>query len=92
MSEESNQSVKVSDPHNVPVTFVNQVLGQGVMNGVVNITFGTCRFTPDGAEAVDIDMIVSSRLRMDAMCAQRLYESLGALLKQLFPDGEGKPN
>ena len=86
------QVIEIRDPNSVPVTFVNQVIGQGVLNGVINITFGTAQFTPKGGDNVDVDMVVSSRLRMDVICAQRLYEGLGAMLKQLFPDGEGKPN
>lgn len=63
----------------VGVTFVNAVLGRGIMNGVVNLTLGVFQFTPD-EDKVDPDLVVAARLRMDAVCAQQLYEALGSLL------------
>ncbi len=74
------EEIHVTDPLNVPVVFVNQVLGQGHVNGVVNITFGTARFTPSGIGEIDIDMVVGSRLRMDMACARQLRDNLSALL------------
>jgi hypothetical protein len=71
--------VDVSD--NVGVTLVNVVISRGIFNGVVNINFGTCNFTPnEGTGEVDLDLAVSLRLRMDLPCARQLYESLGSLL------------
>lgn len=65
------------------VTFVNGLLGRGVFNGNVNLTFGTYLFTPQGDEtslSIDPDMVVSARLRMDIAAARQLYASLGELL------------
>jgi len=83
--------IVISDPNNEPVTFVNQVLGQGHLNGVINITLGVARFTPkDSApeSMVDIDMIIASRLRMDLACAQQLRDCLDTLLKKLMPQSD----
>lgn len=79
-----SDAIKVSDPNSIPVVFVNQVLGQGHLNSVINITFGTARFTPNEKE-IDVDMIVGARLRMDVVCAQQLYDGLGELLKKMLP-------
>ncbi len=65
----------------VGVTFVNTVLGRGVLNGVVNLSFGVLQFTPSETDSkVDPDLVVASRLRMDKNCAKQLYETLGDLL------------
>lgn len=65
----------------VGVTFVNAVLGRGILNNIVNIQFGTYLFSPNEAtQEVELDPAVSCRLRMDRRCAQQLYESLGELL------------
>lgn len=64
----------------VGVTFVNGLLGRGLMNGVVNLQFGTYQFTPTD-KAIDPDLAVSCRLRMDVECAKQLHEALGALLE-----------
>lgn len=90
-----SEKLVITDPHNVQVTFVNQVLGQGHVNGVVNVTLGQARFTPtallyepsEGAiDTVETDMIVAARLRMDIGCAKQLRDSLDALLKKLLPE------
>lgn len=67
---------------NIGVTYVNTVLGRGVLNNVVNLTFGVFNFTPadSGEGKVDLDLVVASRLRMDLVCARNLYEALGGLL------------
>jgi hypothetical protein len=66
---------------NVGVTFINTVLGRGVMNGVINLTLGVLQFTPDDkGEAIDPDIGVAARLRMDVVCARQLHEALGDLL------------
>lgn len=71
----------LTDPHNVPVTFVNQVAGVGFLNGNINITLATARFTPSGDEVLP-DLVVSSRLRMDLYCAQQLYTLLGKYITE----------
>lgn len=87
-------TLKITDPHNVPVTFVSQVLGQGHANGVVNLTLGVARWTPDGLPVekdeegakVEIDMVIASRLRMDLSCAKQLRDSLDSILKKILPE------
>lgn len=65
----------------VGVVFVNTVVGRGVLNGIVNLSFGTLLFTPsDDGKTIDPDLVVSARLRMDKLCAQQLHETLGELL------------
>lgn len=65
----------------VGVTFVNAVLGRGILNNVVNLQFGTFLFMPNEAtDEVDTELAVSCRLRMDRPCAQQLYDVLGELL------------
>lgn len=73
-------TIKISDPHNVPVTFIGDVGGVGFLNGVINITYVTPRFTPS-ANRVDNDLVVSGRHRLDLYCAQRLYEMLGEIIE-----------
>ena len=64
----------------VGVTFVNTVLGQGELNGNVNLTLGTALFSPTVDTKIDADIRVSCRLRMDKACARQIYESLGRVL------------
>jgi hypothetical protein len=74
---------QITDPHLVPVVFVNEVLGTGFVNGVVNITLGTMQFTPSLSDnEVDPDWVISARLRMDMYCAQRLRDSLDAIIQK----------
>ena len=75
----------ITDPQQVPVTFVNQVVGIGSLNGVVNVTFATARFTPNAQGATDPDLVISARLRMDATCARQLRDQLTAILDQNIP-------
>lgn len=79
----SDVSEKITDPNSVQVVFVNQVIGQGHINNVINLTFGTARFTPVDGKTVETDMVVSARLRMDVVCAQQLRDNLDSLLKSL---------
>ncbi len=81
----ADDAIKVTDPGNVPVTFVNQVLGQGFLNGVLNVTMGVARFTPNDKGVIDVDMIVASRLRMDLTCAVQLRDSLDDIIKKHIP-------
>ena len=67
---------------NVGVTFVNAVIGSGILNNVVNLTLGVCLFTPDTeSNKVEDDIVVASRLRMDPLCARQLLETLTRLLE-----------
>ena len=67
---------------NVGVTFVNAVLGRGILNNVVNVQLGAYQFTADDeSKAVTPDLVTACRLRMDKVCAQQLHASLGELLE-----------
>lgn len=78
----------ITDPLHVLPVFVSVVAGSGVYNGVANVTFATLQFSPKG-EAIDPDLVVSCRLRMDLQCLQQLYEQIGNMLK---PSTDEKPN
>jgi hypothetical protein len=66
------------------VIFANLFLGIGVFNGVINVTLGTLMFTPsDDDEKVAPDPIISARLRMDEICAKKLYDALGRQLERM---------
>lgn len=65
---------------NTGVTFVNLVLGRGILNGVVNIQLGTWLFTGNADGNVEPDAVVSCRLRMDLACAKVLRDNLNELL------------
>lgn len=77
----SDDQAKLADPYNVPVTFVNEVAAIGFLNGVVNVTFTTARFSPIG-EKVETDSIVASRLRLDLHCAQALRDFLDKIVDE----------
>ena len=74
-------SEPLTDPNNEPVTFVSEVAGIGVLNGVVNVTFSQARYMPHDS-VVMLDQIVASRLRFDLYCAQRLHDMLGKILDE----------
>ncbi len=74
--------LRITDPHNVPVTFVNQVVAAGHLNGIVNVTFGVARFSPTNDGSIDTDMIVASRLRMDMACAMQMRDQLDRIIGQ----------
>jgi len=75
-------SPPLTDPDSIPITFVNQVVGSGHLYGVVNLTFAVARFTPAADGKVDPDLVISSRLRMDLVCAQQLRDALDGILAQ----------
>lgn len=76
---ETEESLPVRDEHRVLPVFVNQVVGRGHLNGVVNLTFATALFTPNET-GIDPDLMITSRLRMDLACAQQLWMCLGKIL------------
>lgn len=90
----------------VGITFVNTVLGRGILNGVVNIQLGALQFSEGKDGDVDPDLVVACRLRMDRNCAKQLRDQLDVLLAMvdkaeaaaligIAPDAsqaEGKPN
>lgn len=71
-----------TDPYNIPVIFVNSVVGQGHLNSVANFTFATARWTPQDDGTVDPDMAISCRLRMDLLCVQQLRDACDTILQQ----------
>jgi hypothetical protein len=71
----------VTDPHRIPITFVNQVVGSGHLNGVVNLTFAAAMFTPN-KDRIDPDLVITARLRMDMFCAEQLYATLGSIISK----------
>lgn len=91
---------RAADPNNEPVKFVTGLDASGFLNGVVNLTFVTARFSAGtvmhqpgdiaGDIAVSEDSIVASRLRMDLHAAQELYRVLGDILEKntVKPAGE----
>jgi hypothetical protein len=87
------EPLTITDPHNVPVTFVNELVARGHLNGVVNLTFATARFTPTslgGDSKIDADLVVTARLRMDMYCVQALYLSLGDIIQKNVVTVEGE--
>ncbi len=74
------EPLKITDPDDVPITFVNEIGNMGFLNGVLNVTFTAARFTPDGTQIAP-DIIVASRLRMDLKCAQQLHEMVGQIIE-----------
>lgn len=77
----NDDRLPVTDPHCVPIVFVNQVVGAGHLNGVVNVTFAAANFTPT-KNGIDPDLVITSRLRMDMFCAEQLYAQLGSLIEK----------
>ena len=80
MSDEVTERLPVTDPHQILVSFCNQIVGCGALNGNVNITFAVARFSPNSSGGIDPDLVITSRLRMDLFCAQQLYDTLGKQL------------
>lgn len=76
-----SEPLKITDPNNEPVRFVNAVGGSGFLNGILNLTLVTARWTPDGSENVPMDMVISSRLRFDLKCAQEIRDALDAIIE-----------
>ncbi len=77
----ADEPIQITDPYEVPVVFVNQVVGSGALNGVANLTFSTARFTPRDGK-VSPDLVITSRLRMDLFCVQQLHDELARILAQ----------
>lgn len=80
--KEQDRRPRVLDPNNVPVTFVNAVEVQGFLNGVVNLTLTTARFTALRNATVAQDEIVSARLRFDLLVAQQLRDALDEIIQK----------
>jgi hypothetical protein len=83
------EPLKITDPDNIPITFVNEIGNVGFLNGIMNITFTVARFTPDGSQIAP-DMVIASRLRMDLHCAQQLHDLVGRIIESnTKPDKTG---
>lgn len=82
MTDKKPELLRITDPHMVPITFVNQVVAAGHLAGVVNMTLGVARFSPTDAGEIDTDMIVASRLRMDMVCAMQMRDQLDRIITQ----------
>lgn len=70
--------MKSSD--SVGVTFVNAVVGRGILNGIVNVQFGVLPFEADKDGKVSNELVTACRLRMDVACAEQLRDHLNAVL------------
>jgi hypothetical protein len=69
---------------NISAIFVNTVVGRGILNNVLNLSFGTFNFTPNEATGeVELDPVVSCRLRMDKTCAIQLRDTMIQFLKDI---------
>lgn len=79
MTEQTDKPISVTDPYQVPVTFVNEVVGSGFLNGNINLTLATARFTPIAGK-VEHDIVITSRLRMDLFCAMQLRDELSRII------------
>ena len=89
MDDHQNDDLKnydpVPDPNNVPVVYCTELIGTGELNGVINLTFSTVRFTPThDLKSVLHDRIIASRLRIDLYCAQQLHSALGKQIAALM--------
>jgi hypothetical protein len=72
---------------NVGVTFVNTVINQGVLNGVINVNLGVFQFSPsEDGEKIEADPAVACRLRMDKVCAMQLHNAIGGILAKIESD------
>ena len=93
MTEDTDKpiSLTITDPYEIPITFVNEVVGRGHLNGVINLTFATARFTPTAGEIAP-DLVITARLRMDMACLRQTYMVLGELISMNEPDDRSKPN
>jgi len=78
-----------TDPHNIAVTFVNGLSGSGHAFGVANFTFETFRFTPKADGNVDIDPVISCRLRMDMAAVQQLRDACDVILQANLKPSNG---
>lgn len=81
--EAVNKTGLVPDPNSVPVVFANLFAGGGTINGVINFTLCTSRFTPSFDGPTDNDIIVASRIRLDVQAATMLRDFLSAQINLL---------
>ncbi len=63
------------------VIFVNTMTVSGFLNGNINLSFTTARFTAEDGK-VNVDEYPSAYLRMDLACAQQVHAALGQIIEQ----------
>jgi hypothetical protein len=83
----TDKPLPVTDPHRVGVTFANQVVGSGHLNGVANFTLATANFTPSADGKIEPDLVISARLRMDLVTVQQLRDACEAVLALASKNG-----
>ena len=66
---------------NVGVTFINTVLGRGILGNIINVQLGVFNFSEDGEGKIHFDPSIASRLRMDIDCAKQLRDALDWCVK-----------
>jgi hypothetical protein len=81
--------IVVTDPHQIPVTFVSSLVNHGYGNGVVNLSFATARYVPDADGAIVPDLVLSALLRMDMACAVQLRDALSGVIEQHMKPANG---
>ena len=75
----------VSDPHRVPVVYVDMVGSAGFHHGVGNMTLVTARHTPNPDGSDNPDLAVVARLRFGLEAAKAMRERLDSLIKLMSP-------
>jgi hypothetical protein len=83
----TDKPLPITDPHNVPITFANNVAGSGHFQGNINITLAAARFTPNAEGSVDPDLVITARLRMDIPTATALRSALDGVLALAMKNG-----
>lgn len=82
-----NNTLIITDPNCIMPVFINQLAGCGFLNGVVNLAFATALFTPGEDGVTDVNLVISSQLRMDLHAAQDLRDRLNQII-----DANTKPS
>jgi hypothetical protein len=81
---------EITDPHNVPITFVNWVVTSGRHNEIINVTLGTVNFARPSANGTPASIVVGAQLRFTVEFGAILYEALGQALGR--PGHEAPPD
>lgn len=71
----------VSDPHDVPIVFVDWILVGGVYENVLHLTLGTIDYSarPSADDAGRVT--VAAQMRMSREFAMRLHDALGDMIR-----------
>lgn len=73
----------MKDQDKVGITFVNTLIGRGILNGVANLSFAAFNFTPTDEGKIEPDPVVVCRLRMDKVCLYQMQKALNELVEQI---------